>query len=70
MKIIELTPDEIRRVIEFRRPLGLFWTCDKSSGDSIFIGCDNRTGDAWTEEFTTLRKCISFLSEDEDDENA
>ena len=62
MKIIELTPDEIRRVIEFGKPLGLFWACDKSGGDSIFVGCDNRTGDAWTEDFSTLHECMDFLS--------
>ncbi len=44
-------------IIESRKPLGLFVHREKGK----FIGIDNRTGDAWTEEFTTQAGCLKWL---------
>ena len=56
------------RVIETRKPQGLFWTLEKSGRRSVFVGCDNRTGDAWTEEFPTKQACIAWLLRKNTDE--
>ena len=51
-------------------PKGLFYTRDKDS----WIACDNRSGDAWTEEFDSEAACVAWLrgkfetSDDDDDE--
>ena len=38
-------------------PLGLFYHRD---GDTV-TGVDNSTGDAWTEDFSTLEECLAWL---------
>lgn len=57
----EVTSEEAFSIIETRRPLGQFLTLD----NSIYVGIDNRTGDAWTEEFKTKAECIEWLMGDE-----
>ena len=47
----------ISRVIDERTPLGKFYCYDKG----VFIGVDNTTGDAWTEEFDSLEECQEWL---------
>ena len=50
-------------------PVGLFYTRDKGN----WVACDNRNGDAWTEEFDTEAACVAWLrdkfemSDDDDD---
>lgn len=39
-------------------PIGQFFLQDGGK----YIGIDNRTGDAWTEEFDSLRECLLWLS--------
>ena len=39
-------------------PTGRFYYREK---DGTYVGIDNSTGDAWTEEFTSKRKCIRWL---------
>lgn len=36
---------------------GLFWTKE----NTMFVGMDNTSGDAWVEEFETFRECINWL---------
>lgn len=64
MKIKEITQEEMVKVIENRKPEGLFYRYDKK--DRVYIGVDNSTGDAWTEEFETLEGVIAFLEDDEE----
>lgn len=45
------------RIIESREPRGLFWTAQGGR----FVGIDNITGDAWTEDFKTREECFEFL---------
>lgn len=45
------------KIIETRKPLGIFYYND---GDK-YIGIDNRTADAWTEEFRSLWSCKKWL---------
>lgn len=47
------------RIIENRKPLGLFWTKE----NDWYIAIDNLTGDAWCEEFVTREKCLEYLEE-------
>lgn len=60
-KPMELTARQLLGVIEAREPLGLFWAMETTNGSHVFVGCDNRTGDAWTEEFPGQRDCIEWL---------
>ena len=57
------TPSELDlhgayRVIEKRSPRGLFY---HREGD-VYVGIDNTTGDAWTEDFPTKAECIKWLT--------
>jgi len=38
-------------------PIGLFYHRD----GEIFVGIDNTTGEAWTEEFEDLDSCLAWL---------
>lgn len=53
----EITSEESAEIIVNREPRGLFYLQD---GD-IFVGIDNTTGEAWTEDFTSLDKCLAWL---------
>lgn len=44
-------------IIGKRKPLGLFYTVESE----LFIGIDNSTGEAWTEEFKSEEECIRWL---------
>lgn len=49
-------------------PEGLFYSCDKGT----WVACDNRSGDAWTEEFDSEAACVAWLRdkfEMSDDDN-
>lgn len=58
-----VTIETARKIIETRRPRGVFWCRD----GGVYIGIDNRTGDAWVEQFDDFDKCMAWL-EGEDDE--
>lgn len=40
------------------QPMGLYYLLDKDR----FVGIDNRTGDAWTEDFDTIQDCLRWLN--------
>jgi len=44
-------------IIRDREPRGQFYYKHRN----IYIGIDNTSGDAWTEEFTNLRSCKKWL---------
>lgn len=52
-----VSSEEAIRIIETRKPSGLFI---QQAGDR-WVGIDNTTGDAWTEEFEDLNACLSWL---------
>lgn len=56
-----ITSEQAEEMIDTRQPLGLFWLKD----GGWYVGIDNRTGDAWTEEFRTRKKCIWWLLREE-----
>lgn len=74
-RIYIISADEAREIIEIREPRGLFLyiedgeICFNDRGgyavmytaDTRIIGIDNRTGDAWTEEFDTYEDCVKWL---------
>lgn len=49
---------DARKIIAGRGPRGRFYTLAK---DGKYVGVDNATGDAWTEEFETIGECIRWL---------
>lgn len=52
-----VTPEQASEIICTRQPLGLFYLLD----NGVYVGIDNSTGDAWTEEFSNLRQCEKWL---------
>ena len=59
MDIKKVTPAEADKIIETREPIGLFYTIS----DGRYVGIDNRTGDAWTEDFESLGTCKRWLQQ-------
>jgi DNA uptake protein ComE-like DNA-binding protein len=55
--IKKVTLAEASAIIESRKPKGMFYTIE----NGLYIGIDNRTGDAWTEEFKSLSSCKRWL---------
>lgn len=61
IKIKNITKEEASKIIETREPLGLFYLITVDAGKTIFVGIDNSTGDAWTEDFKSFTKCKKWL---------
>ena len=60
--IKKVTQEEASDIIESRKPLGLFYCIEKSKDNrNIYVGIDNRSGDAWTEDFKSLSTCKRWL---------
>ena len=57
-KPMEISKIQALQVIETRKPRGLFFVVGQ-----VVTGIDNRTGDAWTEDFTTKRECLKWLKD-------
>lgn len=57
LRIKKVTKEEADNIIETREPLGLFWLED----EGVFVGIDNSSGEVWTEDFKTKRKCHYWL---------
>lgn len=55
--IMMIDSNKANEVIENRTPFGLFYLVDGSK----YIGIDNTTGDAWTEEFDSFSKLKNWL---------
>lgn len=60
MEIIKITPGEANKIIETREWIGMFY-CISENG--MYVGIDNRTGDAWTEDFNSLSACKRWLKQ-------
>jgi hypothetical protein len=56
--IQKVTQDALRQVINTRQPLGLFYAKESRR---LYVAVDNSTGDAWTEDFKSLRHCKRWL---------
>lgn len=59
LPILEITSQDATRIIQNPYEAGeqLYWLKD---GDK-YVGIDNSTHDAWTEEFDTKQDCIRWL---------
>ena len=57
-KPMEISKIQGYQVIDTRRPRGLFFVVGQ-----VVTGIDNRTGDAWTEDFATKRECLKWLKD-------
>jgi hypothetical protein len=51
-------------IIETYKPIGLFMLQDGEK----WVGIDNNSGSAWTEEFTRPEECEAWLRSENDDE--
>lgn len=60
--IQQVTQSEADEIIRTYEPHGQFYLLD---GDT-YVGIDNLTGHAWTEEFNTFEECKAWLEGDED----
>ena len=60
--IEKVTSEALRQIIRTREPLGWFYARE---GRRLYVGVDNSTGDAWTEDFRTLRHCKRWLLDPE-----
>lgn len=58
--IQQITQVEASEIIRTYEPIGQFYLLD---GDT-YVGIDNLTGHAWTEEFDTLEECKDWLEGD------
>jgi hypothetical protein len=56
-KLKEITKTDAYSIILERKPLGTFWLKE----GPLYVGIDNDTGDAWTEDFPTKEQCIGWL---------
>jgi len=56
IKIIK--PEQADSIIETRKPYGRFIVLE----NGWFVGIDNTTGEAWTENFKDLKNCLAFLN--------
>ncbi len=57
MDFKEITTEEAVGVITTREPKGLFYHQD----NDLWVGIDNTTGNAWTEEFNSKETCLAWL---------
>jgi len=57
-EVEKITAEAMSVIIETRQPRGLFY---RKAGRRCYVGVDNSTGDAWTEEFRTKRQCLRWL---------
>jgi hypothetical protein len=62
-EIKKVTPAEANAIIDTREPLGVFYTIDSAGAKPVYVGIDNRDGDAWTEDFKCLSTCKRWLLE-------
>jgi hypothetical protein len=60
--IVKVTVEALREIIETRQPLGWYYARE---GRRCYVGVDNSTGDAWTEDFRSLRHCKRWLLDPE-----
>ncbi len=59
MEILKVTLDEINKIISTREWRGMFYCISEGR----CVGCDNRTGDAWTEDFKSPSACKRWLEQ-------
>lgn len=57
----KITLEEASKIIETREPLGLFWLPKEHKGKTVYVGIDNSTRDAWTEDFKSKVSCFRWL---------
>ena len=50
----EISREDAAGIIERRHPYGLFFLKE----GTVYVGIDNRDGNAWTEDFAMKRKCL------------
>lgn len=61
-EIKQVSVEELDKIINERTPRGLYYSvCTKDNGKEVYVGVDNSTENAWTEEFDTLDKCKNWL---------
>ncbi len=64
MPIKEIDLQTSEQIIDNRKkaPPGRFWVKE----NEWYVGIDNTTHDAWTEDFTTKEECLKWLENSDD----
>ncbi len=57
----EVTLQEAAQIIESFHPLGCFYLKDRK----WYVGINNSTGEAWTEDFLSKEECLRWLQSTE-----
>lgn len=57
----EVSKKAALQIIECHKPEGLFFHVNEAGG---YTGIDNRTGDAWCEDFPSKHACVRWLTSD------
>lgn len=53
---------EMFNVIDDRRSnIGLYLSLEAGADGPVLISCDNSTGEAWTEEFYSIKDAVNWL---------
>lgn len=58
LEIKRVTKEEASNIIDTYKPLGKFY---RKENNNLYIGIDNSTGEAWTEEFKTKEELFNWL---------
>lgn len=58
VEVVEITTEQGIEIIQTRTPLGLFYL---KNDNGMWVGIDNRGGDAWAEDFREKSLCIDWL---------
>jgi hypothetical protein len=61
VRIKKVSLKKANEIIETRKPIGMFYAILPRKHKKMYIGIDNRTGDAWTEDFYLLPMCKVWL---------
>ena len=57
-EVEKVTEEAMTLIIETRQSRGWYY---RKADRRCYVGVDNSTGDAWTEEFPSRRKCLRWL---------
>ena len=57
LRVKKIKPSNAKSIIDTRKPSGLYYL----RVNDVYIGIDNSTGHAWTEEFQNLKHCKKWL---------
>ncbi len=58
LNLKKVSVQKLNEIIDNRRPLGYFYT---KTENHKFVGVDNQSGNAWTEDFETIEEVENYF---------